>query len=112
MYNMYACSPVFADPLEMKFPLLFKPLHFYRDKSEVPEWLRRANQQILDADCYVIVSAEYNHSIPPALSNMIDHFPGSSFSWKPAGIVCYSPGKIAFLFQNLVLRRNRLLFSR
>nr|KAG5698912.1 hypothetical protein BaRGS_006806 [Batillaria attramentaria] len=23
---------------------------------------------------------------------MMDHFPGSSYSYKPAGIVCYSPG--------------------
>ncbi|XP_014674147.1 PREDICTED: uncharacterized protein LOC106814351 [Priapulus caudatus] len=70
------------DPLEMKFPLLFKPLHFYRDKSEVPEWLRRANQQILDATA--------TSSCRPS---KIAFFSRISFS---AGIVCYSPGKIAF----------------
>jgi NAD(P)H-dependent FMN reductase len=39
----------------------------------------------------VIVSAEYNHSIPPALSNLLDHFLEEYF-FKPSAIVCYSPG--------------------
>jgi NAD(P)H-dependent FMN reductase len=39
----------------------------------------------------VIVSAEYNHSIPPALSNLLDHFLEEYF-WRPSAIVCYSAG--------------------
>ena len=84
---------IFTDPLVMDFPLLSKPLHFYRDQSEAPEWLRVAGKKILDADAYLVVSAEYNHAIPPALSNMMDHFACSSYSFKPSGIVCYSPSK-------------------
>lgn len=80
------------DPEEMQFPLLVKPLHFYKDVSQAPKLLRDCNEKIRAADAFLIVSAEYNHSIPPALSNMMDHFPGSSFNWRPAGIVCYSPG--------------------
>lgn len=79
----------------MNFPLLVKPLHFYKNQSEAPDWLRKADKQVQDADAYLFVSAEYNHSMPPALTNMVDHFPGSSFSWKPAGIVCYSPGIVS-----------------
>lgn len=53
----------------------------------------------MDADAIIVVSAEYNHSIPPALSNLMDHFPGSSFALKPSGIMCYSPGKMYFLLK-------------
>jgi NAD(P)H-dependent FMN reductase len=39
----------------------------------------------------VIVSGEYNHSIQPALSNLLDHFLEEYF-FKPSAIVCYSAG--------------------
>jgi NAD(P)H-dependent FMN reductase len=39
----------------------------------------------------VIVSAEYNNSIPPALSNLLDHFLEEYF-FKPSAIACYSEG--------------------
>jgi len=41
------------------------------------------------ADGYCIVSAEYNHSIPPGLSNLIDYFLEEYF-FRPSAIVCYS----------------------
>src|SRR5260370_32232224 len=53
--------------------------------------LERLAQIIKPADAYVIVSGEYNHSIPPALSNLLDHFLEEYF-FKPSAIVCYSPG--------------------
>ena len=86
---MYGC----ADPLEMQIPMLAKPLHHYRDRAEAPDWLRNADHKLFEADAVVVVSAEYNHSIPPALSSLLGHFPGSSFSFKPSGIVCHSMGK-------------------
>jgi len=43
------------------------------------------------ADGYVAVCGEYNHSIPPALSNLIDHFL-EEYAFRPAAIVCYSSG--------------------
>jgi chromate reductase, NAD(P)H dehydrogenase (quinone) len=49
-------------------------------------------QVIADADCYLVVTPEYNHSIPPALSSMMGHFGGSLYANKPSGIVTYSPG--------------------
>ena len=42
-------------------------------------------------DAFVIVSAEYNNGIPPALKNLLDHFLEEYF-WRPSGIVCYSAG--------------------
>ena len=40
----------------------------------------------------MVVSAEYNHSIPPALSNTLDHFLEEYF-WRPSAICCYSAGQ-------------------
>ena len=79
--------------MEMPFQLLITPLHFMADPvAEAPAWLRDANQAILDADGFVIVSTEYNCGIPPALSNMMDHFPPASFRHRPCGLVIYSMG--------------------
>jgi chromate reductase len=44
------------------------------------------------ADCFVIVSPEYNHSIPSALSAMMSHFGGSNYAYKMSAIVTYSAG--------------------
>jgi NAD(P)H-dependent FMN reductase len=42
-------------------------------------------------DGYVVVCGEYNHSVPPALTNLIDHFI-EEYAFRPAAIVCYSAG--------------------
>jgi len=41
------------------------------------------------ADGFCIVSGEYNHSIPPGMTNLIDYFLEEYF-WRPSAIVCYS----------------------
>jgi NAD(P)H-dependent FMN reductase len=41
------------------------------------------------ADGFCVVSAEYNHSAPPGLTNLIDYFLEEYF-WRPSAIVCYS----------------------
>ena len=41
------------------------------------------------------------HVVFLALANMLDHFPGSAFSYKPSGIVCYSPGIVAEITWNI-----------
>src|SRR5437870_10174657 len=56
-----------------------------------PGDLERLATIIKAADAYVVVSAEYNHSVPPALSNLLDHFLEEYF-FKPSAIVCYSAG--------------------
>ncbi|KFM75203.1 hypothetical protein X975_05332, partial [Stegodyphus mimosarum] len=78
------------DPLLMEFPLLKKPLHFHGPNEKPPEWLVQYNGAIERADGYVVVSGEYNRCIPPALTNMMDHFPPKSYRCKPCSIVCYS----------------------
>jgi NAD(P)H-dependent FMN reductase len=51
----------------------------------------------------VVVSGEYNHSIPPALSNTLDHFL-EEFFWRPSGIVCYSAGQFGGVRAAMQLR--------
>jgi NAD(P)H-dependent FMN reductase len=41
------------------------------------------------ADGFCIVSAEYNHSIPPGMTNLIDYFLEEYF-FRPSAIICYS----------------------
>lgn len=41
------------------------------------------------ANGFLILSGEYNHSIPPALKNILDHFQ-SEYPFKPAAIASYS----------------------
>ena len=49
--------------------MLTKPVHFYGpDRKGAPQSLIDLEKKIRDADCYVVVSAEYNHSIPPGQS--------------------------------------------
>jgi NAD(P)H-dependent FMN reductase len=79
------------DPSEMQFELIQNPLHFM-NPADAPAWLREANQLILDADGFVIVTAEYNCSLPPALANMMDHFSPASYRHRPVGLVGYSMG--------------------
>jgi len=78
------------DPLEYPLPLLDKMYKEY-PKGGAPAVMERLAALIVPADGVVVVSGEYNHSIPPALSNLLDHFLEEWF-WKPSAIVCYSAG--------------------
>lgn len=80
-----------VDPAELGLPLLDRMYKEY-PKGEAPEALEALADLFRRADGFVIVSAEYNHSVPPALSNMLDHFLEEYF-WRPSAIVCYSAGR-------------------
>jgi NAD(P)H-dependent FMN reductase len=79
-----------VDPIEHALPLLDR-MYKEHPKGQAPAPLERLADIIRRADAYVIVSAEYNHSIPPALSNLLDHFLEEYF-FRPSAIVCYSAG--------------------
>jgi len=72
-------------------------------KGEAPEPLERLAGLFRRADAFVIVTAEYNHSIPPALSNTLDHFLEEYF-WRPSAIVCYSGGRFGGVRAAMQLR--------
>lgn len=79
-----------VDPLEEKLPLLDRMYKEYAP-GQAPEGLEKLAGRIKSADAFIIISGEYNHSIPPALSNLLDHFLEEYF-WRPSAIVCYSAG--------------------
>lgn len=60
--------------------------------KELPPKTAALKDLIASADCYLIVSPEYNHVVPPALASIMGHFGGSLYTCKPSGIVTYSPG--------------------
>lgn len=91
-----------VDPMELKLPLLDRMYKEY-PKGQAPETLERLADLYRRADAFVVVSAEYNHSVPPALSNTLDHFLEEYF-WRPSAIVCYSPGQFGGVRAAMQLR--------
>jgi NAD(P)H-dependent FMN reductase len=83
-------STFLVDPLDERLPLLDRMYKEYAP-GLAPEGLERLASRIKASDTIIVVSGEYNHSIPPALSNVLDYFLEEYF-WKPSGIVCYSGG--------------------
>jgi NAD(P)H-dependent FMN reductase len=79
-----------VDPAQVQLPLLDRMYKEY-EKGTAPPALENLAALYRSADAFVIVSAEYNHSIPPALSNLLDHFLEEYF-FRPSAIVCYSGG--------------------
>ena len=62
-----------VDPLELRLPLLDRMYKEY-PKGAAPPELERLAALYRAVDGFVIVSGEYNHGIPPALKNLLDHF--------------------------------------
>lgn len=82
----------FIDPLDIEIDPVFKP-HFSYAKKKAPKSLDALASKISAADGFVMVSPEYNHAMSPALSNLLNHFGSSMFSYKPSAIVTYSAGQ-------------------
>ena len=79
-----------VDPKEYVLPLL--NLRYFEMKSPT-EVFQRLHTIFSETDGFLIVTAEYNHGIPPALKNMLDHF-GEEFRKKACGIISYSDGAV------------------
>lgn len=78
------------DPLEHPLPFLDKMYKEY-DKGQAPKNMEELARIFSNADGFLILSGEYNHSIPPALKNILDHFQ-AEYLFKPAAIAAYSAG--------------------
>lgn len=80
----------FIDPQEYQLPFLDK-MHKEYSKGTAPEPLEKLSNLFNQSDGFLIVTGEYNHSIPPALKNLLDHFQ-SEYYFKPSAIASYSVG--------------------
>lgn len=78
------------DPLEYRLPLLDKMYKEYKPGS-APDLMEKLARILRQSDGFLIVTGEYNHSIPPALKNLLDHFQ-SEYFFKPSAISSYSAG--------------------
>ncbi|MFF7708874.1 NAD(P)H-dependent oxidoreductase [Pseudomonas sp. NPDC007930] len=81
---------VLVDPLVTRLPLLDRMYKEY-PQGQAPAELETLATLYRRADGFLIVSAEYNHGIPPALKNLLDHFL-EEYLWRPSAIACYSAG--------------------
>lgn len=82
-----------ASAKEFDLPILDKMYKEY-EAGKAPENMEKLAQMIRTSDAFLVVAGEYNHSIQPGLSNMMDHFL-EEWGWRPAGIVGYSVGRFA-----------------
>lgn len=87
---------VLADAAVLKLPILDKMWkEIKRGTSakyeKLHEKLAPLAKLYARVDGFCVVSAEYNHSIPPGLTNLIDHFL-EEYYFRPSAIVCYSAG--------------------
>ena len=80
----------FIDPLEYPLPFLDKMYKEYK-AGEAPDNMEKIAGFLKASDGFLIVTGEYNHSIPPALKNLLDHFQQEYF-FKPSAIASYSAG--------------------
>ena len=91
------------DPLEYDFGLLQETYYDYPKDQDPPEKMKVLSQKIKEADGFVVVGGEYNHNMPPALVNLMDHF-YAEYRYKPSGIVAYSSGSYAGARSSVQLR--------
>jgi NAD(P)H-dependent FMN reductase len=85
---------VLVDAAALKLPLLDKM--WKEIKKDPPAGYAKLHDTLAPlaklygrVDGFCVVSAEYNHSIPPGLTNLIDYFLEEYF-FRPSAIVCYS----------------------
>jgi len=77
--------PIFAET--------FETVGDFNDPTYSSPIVRSWNQKIAEADAYLVITPEYNHSIPAVLKNAIDSvFVSFAFRNKPIVAVGYSGG--------------------
>jgi NAD(P)H-dependent FMN reductase len=91
-----------VDAKECRLPLLDRMYKEY-PPGEAPEVMAKLAAIYRAVDAFVVVSGEYNHGIPPALKNLLDHFLEEYF-FRPSAIVCYSGGSFGGVRAAMQLR--------
>ena len=84
---------VTVDPDTFRLPLLEQRMMDY-DVGEAPSAVEQVGDLFDSADAFVFVTGEYNYSVPPALSNLIDHYM-DQYHHKVAAMASYSYGPFA-----------------
>ncbi|HUU48497.1 MAG TPA: NADPH-dependent FMN reductase [Nitrosopumilaceae archaeon] len=90
-----------VDPLKLQLPLLDK---MYKEMKTPSENLQKLYTVIKEADGYIPVTPEYNHSTSSAMKNTLDYFLEEYF-FKPSGIVSYSAGSFGGILAGNHLRQ-------
>jgi chromate reductase len=79
-------------------PIAELPLYNYELDKAFPEPARAFKQAIVDADAVLIITPEYNRSIPGSLKNAIDWasrpYGDNAFTGKATAVIGTSPGAI------------------
>ncbi|MFN7710160.1 MAG: NADPH-dependent FMN reductase [Holosporales bacterium] len=89
-------SVTVADAMEEKLPLLENRLMDY-EQGQAPARLLALQKIFHEADAFIVITGEYNHTIQPGLANLIDHFQPKDFGHRPVLLVTYSVGAYAGL---------------
>ena len=76
------------DLKEYDMPIFYKRFSEYSGDEEEYERLKALQEKTLEADGFIFITQEYNHSITSALKNYFDLF-YAEFNNKAAGIVSY-----------------------
>jgi NAD(P)H-dependent FMN reductase len=76
----------FIDPAELQLPLLDR---MYKEMENPSAEIKDLSEKIKNAEGYLAVTPEYNHSTSAAMKNTLDYFLEEYF-FKPSAIISYS----------------------
>lgn len=93
---------------EVNLPMMNEPQH-PRLKNYKHNHTRQWSAQIDDADAFIFVTAEYNHTYPASLQNALQYL-SQEWNYKAAGIVSYG-GVSAGTRAYIDLKRDLLTFK-
>lgn len=93
---------------EINLPLMNEP-HHPRLGKYVNEYTKKWSAKIDEADAFIFVTAEYNHTYPASLQNALQYL-SQEWNYKAAGIVSYG-GVSAGTRAYIDLKRDLLTFK-
>ncbi|SMO86013.1 NADPH-dependent FMN reductase [Fodinibius sediminis] len=93
---------------EIDLPMMNEP-HHPRMKKYKHEHTKRWSAKIEEADTFIFVTAEYNHTYPASLQNALQYL-SQEWNYKAAGIVSYG-GVSAGTRAYIDLKRDLLTFK-
>jgi NAD(P)H-dependent FMN reductase len=85
-------QPELVDEAALKLPLLDRMYKEMKKQGNVPEKIETLAETFRTAHGFLIIAGEYNNSIQPGLSNVLDYFL-EEYYFRPSAIMCYSAGQ-------------------